>query len=259
MTKPDIIFGLHVVQNLLENKPHQILELVVQAGRKDKRIDELLHLAFKQGIAVNEAKKKHLDELSKNGNHQGVIAKCKLPKSLGDKELLNWLDSIQNESGEKVSNAGKPLPFLLILDTVTDPHNLGACLRSAAAAGVHGVIAPKDKSVGLTPTVRKVASGAAESIPFYQVTNLARTIRTLKDKGLFVVGTLLNENARSIYETDLTGSLALVMGAEGKGLRRLTTELCDELAYIPIRGQVESLNVSVATGVCLFEALRQRL
>ena len=247
MAKTDIIFGIHAVHSLLEHQPHQILEIVVQIGRDDKRIDELLNYAHQHQIAVSEAKRKHLDELSQQANHQGVVAKCKLKKPLGDNELLSWLE------------AEKQPPFLLILDTVTDPHNLGACLRSAEAAGLHGVIAPKDKSVGLTPAVRKVASGAAEIIPFYQVTNLARTIRTLKERGVFIVGTLLNDEATSLYDTDLKGALAIVMGAEGQGMRRLTIEHCDVLVYIPIVGQVESLNVSVATGVCLFEALRQRL
>jgi len=251
MAKTDILFGLHVVQNFLEHNPNQIIEIVVQIGRDDKRFKELLSLADTHGVAVTEAKRKYLDEISDQGNHQGVIAKCKLPKPKGDHELLNWLD-LQVEKNDQP-------PFLLILDTVTDPHNLGACLRSAAAAGVHGVIAPKDKSVGITPTVRKVASGAAETMPFYQVTNLARTIRALKDKGIFIVGTLLNDQASSLYDLDLKGPLAIIMGAEGKGLRRLTSEHCDELAYIPIDGSIESLNVSVATGVCLFEALRQRL
>ncbi len=251
MAKTDILFGIHAVQSLLEHQPHQILEIVIQSGRHDKRMTAVLNLADQHRIAVSEAKRRYLDELSQHGNHQGVVAKCKLPKPLGDEALLNWLDASIEQKQQ--------VPFLLLLDTVTDPHNLGACLRSAEAAGVQGVIAPKDKSVGLTPSVRKVASGAAEVIPFYQVTNLARTIRILKDRGVFVVGTVLNDEAISLYEVDLTGALAIVMGAEGKGLRRLTVEHCDVLAYVPIVGQVESLNVSVATGVCLFEALRQRL
>jgi len=255
MAKTDILFGIHVVQNFLEQTPHQVVEIVIQIGKDDKRFNELLKLAYTHGIAVTEAKRKYLDEISNQGNHQGVIAKCKLPKPKGDHELLNWLGMHMEGSQEDKS----PPPFLLILDTVTDPHNLGACLRSAAAAGVHGVIAPKDKSVGITPTVRKVASGAAETMPFYQVTNLARTMRALKDKGVFIVGTLLNDQSRSLYDIDLKGPLAIVMGAEDKGMRRLTAEHCDELAYIPIKGSIESLNVSVATGVSLFEALRQRL
>jgi len=148
-------------------------------------------------------------------------------------------------------------PFLLVLDQVQDPHNLGACLRSADAAGVHGVIAPRDNAVGLTPTVHKVASGAARTVPFFQVTNLARVLRTLKERGIWLVGAA-GEAEQSIYQADLTGPLALVMGAEDTGLRRLTREECDFLVRIPMRGHVESLNVSVATGVVLFEALRQR-
>ena len=256
MAKTDILFGIHVVQNFLEQTPHQVVEIVVQIGKDDKRFNELLKLAYTHGIAVTDAKKKYLDDISNQGNHQGVIAKCKLPKPKGDHELLNWLDAHMEKYQEEEHQ--QP-PFLLILDNVTDPHNLGACLRSAAAAGVHGVIVPKDKSVGMTPTVRKVASGAAETVPFYQITNLARTMRALKDKGVFIVGTLLNDQSRSLYDIDLKGPLAIVMGAEDKGLRRLTSEHCDELAYIPIDESIESLNVSVATGVCLFEAVRQRL
>ena len=147
--------------------------------------------------------------------------------------------------------------FLLILDNVTDPHNLGACLRSADAAGVHGVIAPKDKAVGLTSTVSKVACGAAETVPFYQVTNLARTLKELQERGIWLYGTA-GEASESVFKTDLKGPIAIVMGAEGKGLRRLTRESCDHLINIPMTGSVSSLNVSVATGICLFEAVRQR-
>ena len=259
MAKTDILFGIHVVQNFLEQTPHQVVEIVVQIGKDDKRFNDLLKLAYTHGIAVTEAKRKYLDEVSNQGNHQGVIAKCKLPKPKGDHELLNWLDAHMEQCQEQRLKGKDQSPFLLILDTVTDPHNLGACLRTAAAAGVHGVIAPKDKSVGITPTVRKVASGAAETMPFYQVTNLARTMRALKDKGVFIVGTLLNDQSHSLYDIDLKGPLAIVMGAEDKGMRRLTAEHCDEIAYIPINESIESLNVSVATGVSLFEALRQRL
>jgi 23S rRNA (guanosine2251-2'-O)-methyltransferase len=149
-------------------------------------------------------------------------------------------------------------PFLLLLDGVTDPHNLGACLRTADAAGVQAVIAPRDKSASITPVVRKVAVGAAESLPFFQITNLARTMEALRERGIWLIGTALEEGAKPLYETDLKGPLGIVMGAEGAGLRRLTREYCDVLVYIPMAGSVESLNVSVATGVTLFEALRQR-
>jgi len=178
--------------------------------------------------------------------HQGIVAEVKVQQAGNETALESLLTHIEEA------------PFLLILDGVQDPHNLGACLRSAEAAGVHAVIAPKDNACGLTATVRKVSSGASEQIPFILVTNLARTLRQLQDNGVWVVGTALHHSSRSIYETDLKGPLALVLGAEERGIRRLTAETCDSLIHIPMAGSVESLNVSVATGICLFEALRQR-
>jgi len=189
--------------------------------------------------------KKHFLDEKAQGNHQGVAARAKPVQAKGENELLSQLDALDGA------------PLLLVLDTITDPHNLGACLRTADAAGVHAVIAPKDKAVGITATVSKVACGAAESVPFYQVTNLARTLKELQDRGIWLFGTA-GEASESVYKTDLKGPIAIVMGAEGKGLRRLTREACDHLIHIPMAGDVSSLNVSVATGVCLFEAVRQR-
>ena len=186
-----------------------------------------------------------LDDKAGSSQHQGIVARVKAVKPLTEKDLDELLDKTA-------------VPFLLILDGVTDPHNLGACLRNADAAGVHAVIVPKDNSVGLTSTVSKVACGAAETIPLFQVTNLARTMRHLQDKGVWIVGTA-GEAEGNVYQADLKGPLAIAMGAEDKGLRRLSREGCDSLVSIPMSGSVSSLNVSVATGVCLFEAVRQRL
>jgi 23S rRNA (guanosine2251-2'-O)-methyltransferase len=187
-----------------------------------------------------------LDQLAGDSHHQGVVARVREQAPGDEHALASFLEALPEA------------PFLLLLDGVTDPHNLGACLRTAAGAGVHAVITPRDKSASITPVVRKVAVGAAESLPFFQVTNLARTMTMLKERGIWLVGTALDETAKSLYEQSLTGALGIVMGAEGSGLRRLTQEHCDYLVYIPMGGGMESLNVSVATGVTLFEARRQR-
>jgi 23S rRNA (guanosine2251-2'-O)-methyltransferase len=186
-----------------------------------------------------------LDKLAKSRKHQGIIAEYNAPKTWGDNELFDLLSELNEPA------------LLLILDGVTDPHNLGACLRTAEAAGVQAVITTKDKAAGLTPVVRKVASGAAEIIPLIQVTNLARTLDTLKDAGIWIIGTS-DHATENMYSQDLTGPIAFVMGAEGKGMRRLTEKQCDILANLPMAGEVSSLNISVATGVCLYEAVRQR-
>jgi 23S rRNA (guanosine2251-2'-O)-methyltransferase len=202
--------------------------------------------ARRLGVTVSESDRETLDRLAAGANHQGVVARTATPSARHEADL-----------DELLAGLNRP-PLLLVLDGVTDPHNLGACLRTADAAGVHAVLAPRDKSVGLTPVVCKVASGAAESVPLVQVTNLARTLRHLQQSfGVFLVGTD-GASERSLYEADLTGPLGLVMGAEGAGMRRLTREHCDLLVALPMLGSVESLNVSVATGVCLYEALRQR-
>lgn len=217
----------------------------VLQGRDDQRLTPLLAMAAEYGVSVQKASRKVLDDKASSGQHQGIIARVKAAKQLNDNDLLAMLDKTEQ-------------PFLLILDGVTDPHNLGACLRNADAAGVHGVIVPRDNSVGLTPTVSKVACGAAEVVPLYQVTNLARTMKSIQDKGIWIVGAA-GEAEHDLYKADLKGPLAIAMGAEDKGLRRLTREGCDSLASIPMSGSVSSLNVSVATGICLFEAVRQRL
>lgn len=240
----EIVFGIHAVKNLLKRSPERVREIFLQKGRDDERLMDIVQLANKHSINLQAVKKTVLDDRAQ-GNHQGVIARAKPVQSKDENQLLQQLDSLNEPA------------FLLVLDSVTDPHNLGACLRTADAAGVHGVIAPKDKAVGLTATVSKVACGAAESVPFYQVTNLARTMKELQDRGIWLYGTA-GEASESVFKTDLKGSIAIVMGAEGKGLRRLTREACDHLIHIPMAGDVSSLNVSVATGVCLFEAVRQR-
>ncbi len=240
----EIVFGIHAVNNLLLRSPERVRELYILKGRDDERFQALFKLATQNGVSIQSAKKGFLDGIA-DGNHQGVVAKAAAAQSKTEPELYKQLDNLSGD------------PFLLILDSVTDPHNLGACLRSADAAGVHAVIAPKDKAVGLTSTVSKVACGAAESVPFYQVTNLARTLKELQNRGVWLYGTA-GEASESVFKTKLTGPIGIVMGAEGKGLRRLTREGCDHLINIPMAGSVSSLNVSVASGICLFEAVRQR-
>ncbi len=243
--KTEFIFGLHSVQAILKTAPQRILNIYVLQGRHDVRLQKILHSAQINGIAVATSARQKLDEMCQDENHQGIVAVC-TPGEIQDETFLFTL----------LENLSEPA-FLLILDGVTDPHNLGACIRSAEAAGVHAVIAPKDKSVGLTPVARKVACGAAEVLPFITVTNLARTLHKLQDKGVWLYGTS-GDAEKSIYETSLKGSIAILMGAEGEGMRRLTAETCDHLMNIPMAGMVSSLNVSVAAGVCLFEAVRQR-
>lgn len=241
----NIVYGLHAVLAALTRSEGETTQLWVDEGRKDARIMHLLHVAQGQKIPIRLVTQRELNELAPGARHQGVIARCKSSPSYNESDLLPFLESLVEP------------PFLLALDGVQDPHNLGACLRSADAAGVHAVIMPRDRAVALTPTVRKVASGAAETVPFIQVTNLARTLRMLQETGIWVVGTAEEANT-NLYDMSLEGPLALVLGAEGSGLRRLTRERCDSLVYIPMAGTVESLNVSVATGICLFEAARQR-
>lgn len=241
-----LIAGVHSVRTALKHGASSVVELWVESQRRDQRTKEIIALAGRSGITVNQVAREQLDLLLPGINHQGVAARTAVPSAQGERVLENLMTALDEP------------PFLLILDGVQDPHNLGACLRSADGAGVHAVIAPKDRSVGLTPVVCKVASGATESVPFIQVTNLARTLERLKrDYGLWLVGTA-GESDNTLYQATLTGSLALVMGGEEKGMRRLTREACDYLVRLPMRGTVESLNVSVATGICLYEAVRQR-
>ncbi|WP_019613656.1 23S rRNA (guanosine(2251)-2'-O)-methyltransferase RlmB [Psychromonas ossibalaenae] len=245
MSKSELLYGIHAVDALLEKQPERFIEVYALKGRDDERLNSIIAKLNEWGISVQLMHRKSMDEKSQGEQHQGIIARVKAAKVLTD----NDLDPILNELDEP--------PFLLILDGVTDPHNLGACLRSADAAGVHAVIIPKDNSASLTPVVRKVACGAAESMPLIHVTNLARTMRALQDKGIWIYGTA-GEATQNIYDCKLESGMALAMGAEGKGLRRLTREHCDELIKLPMAGAVSSLNVSVATGICLFEVVRQR-
>lgn len=239
------IYGLHAVTALLESEPGQVRALWVLDSRHDERLNRVVSLAEQAGVAIERVARTDLDARAPGARHQGVIAEA---------ESLPQFD----EHGLPALLAGLRVPaFLLVLDGIQDPHNLGACLRSANAAGVHAVIVPKDRASGLTPVVRKVASGTAEVTPLFQVTNLARTLRWLKEQNIWLVA-LAGEADQSLYELDLKGPLALVLGAEGGGLRRLTKEHCDFLARIPMAGDVASLNVSVAAGVALFEAVRQR-
>ena len=244
MATPELVFGLHSVQPLIQHSPTRIIELWLLDGRQDKRMGTIRSAAEKQGLKILYKPRSALDERCA-GNHQGVIAFVQPSKGVDETELYQLLEGLSEA------------PLLMVLDGVTDPHNLGACLRSANAAGVHAVIVPKDNSAGLNEVVRKVACGAAELTPLVTVTNLARTLKKLQDLGLWVVGTT-GDSQVAIYDAPLTGPLVIVMGAEGCGMRRLTRELCDHLAYIPMAGGVSSLNVSVAAGVCLFEAVRQR-
>lgn len=242
----DSVFGVHAVRALLE-RGEVPRELWIQEGQAEMRLAALVEQARAAGARLVGQPREVLNELAGNGAHQGVIAFC-TPLTAQSEEVL-WL-KLRGWPHEEP-------PLLLILDGVTDVHNLGACLRSADAAGVHGVILPKDKTAPLNATVRKVACGAAESVAVYQVTNLARAMARLKDAGVWITGTA-GEAEASLYDGDFTGPCALVMGAEGKGMRRLTREACDGLVKLPMAGSIASLNVSVATGICLYEAVRQR-
>lgn len=247
MSKQDWLYGIHSVSAILERHPERVLEIFVQDNREDDRVNGIIKLAARMGVKPQYVPKKTLDHQLEDGAvHQGVAIRYRPAAAQNEGDLKQIIE----QGGSSV--------FLLFLDGVTDPHNLGACLRSADAAGVHAVVTTRDKSAGLSPAVRKVAVGAAETMPFVQVTNLARTLEMVREMGVWVYGTALSGTAKSLYETDLRGNLGIVMGAEGAGLRRLTQECCDGLIYIPMAGTVQSLNVSVATGVCLFEALRQR-
>lgn len=245
MSETHWVFGIHAVDALLQRQPNRVEELWLQHGRNDQRMQEIQQHAQQLGITCKVVAREAMDK-EVEGRHQGVMALSKPAQTLRDRDLKELLDSLQRP------------PLLLILDGVTDPHNLGACLRTADAAGVDAVIAPKDNSASLNATVRKVACGAAEAVPFIQVTNLARTMKELQERGIWITGTA-GEAELSVYDANLKGAVALVMGAEGKGMRRLTRENCDYLIKLPMAGSVSSLNVSVATGVCLYEAVRQRL
>jgi|TARA_B110000014_G_scaffold202114_1_gene151917 23S rRNA (guanosine2251-2'-O)-methyltransferase len=249
MAKNDeLVFGIHAVNALMDSAPERFIEIWLLKGREDERLMSIINMARKLGISAQMVQRKVLDEKSEGEQHQGVIARVKQGKVFTE----NDLDDIIN----KANAQGIP-PFLLILDGVTDPHNLGACLRNADASGVQAIIVPKDNAARITPTVRKVAVGAVESVPLVQVTNLSRTMKQLQELGVWIIGTA-GETDTCLYDVKLSGPMALVMGAEGKGMRRLTRENCDQLVKLPMAGKVSSLNVSVATGICLFEIVRQR-
>ena len=245
----NIAFGYHAVESLIRREPRRVAALHVQADRQDNRMQALCELSRNQGVSVLPCAKSELDALV-IGRHQGVVAVL-------DPAVVAEAGDMMSEAdlAEHLSQVTSPL--ILILDGVTDPHNLGACLRSADAAGVTAVVFPKDKSADVNDVVRKVASGAAETVPWVRVTNLARTIEALKQAGVWVIGTD-GDAERTLYEQDLSGPCALVLGSEGAGMRRLTRDLCDFVVKLPMAGSVSSLNVSVAAGVCLFEAVRQR-
>ena len=243
MSAPKVLFGFHAVGVRLRTAPKSILELYVDASRRDARMRQFLQKAQEAGVKTVESDGLRLSRLAGSAGHQGVVARVEaivMSTSLDD-----LLDSIAAP------------PLLLVLDGVTDPHNLGACLRVADGAGAHAVIAPKDHAVGVNATVAKVASGAAETVPYFMVTNLARTLGELKERNIWCLG-LSDEATQTLYQSDLKVPTALVLGAEGAGLRQLTRKTCDALVSIPMLGAVESLNVSVASGICLYEAVRQR-
>ena len=243
MSSPRILFGFHAITVRLKTAPRSVIELHVEANRRDARMRSFVERAREDGVRIVETDGERLDKLAGTSRHQGVVARVEavaMPHSL-----------------DEVVEAIEGPPLLLILDGVTDPHNLGACLRVADGAGAHAIVAPKDHAVGINATVAKVASGAAETVPYIMVTNLARTLGELKEYDIRVIGTS-DDAERTLYDLDLTGPVAFVLGSEGDGMRQLTRKTCDELVRIPMAGAVESLNVSVAAGVCLFEALRQR-
>jgi 23S rRNA (guanosine2251-2'-O)-methyltransferase len=242
--KSKMIFGFHAVNSRIRHEASSVEEIYVDSDRSDRRMQDLLHAAKAAGIRIIQADDQRLSNIVGTRRHQGVVAKA------GELSLARNLDELLD--------AIEGPPLLLVLDGITDPHNLGACLRVADGVGAHAVIAPKDRAVGLNATAAKVASGAAETVPYITVTNLARTLRELKERDILLVGTS-DDVDKTIYDVDFKGGVALVMGSEGEGMRRLTRETCDVLVSVPMFGTVESLNVSVASGVCLYEARRQRL
>ncbi|MEN9781548.1 MAG: putative rRNA (guanosine-2-O-)-methyltransferase [Pseudomonadota bacterium] len=243
MSAPKVLFGFHALGVRLKTAPHSVLEVYYDASRRDARMRQFVERAKEAGVRLIEADGLRLSKLAGSHGHQGVAARVQAV------EQARSLDDLLDQLSEP--------PLLLVLDGVTDPHNLGACLRVADGAGAHAVIAPKDHAVGLNATVAKVASGAAETVPYFMVTNLARTLGELKERNIWCIGAS-DDAPKTLYQVDLKGPVALVLGAEGPGMRQLTRKTCDELVSIPMRGAVESLNVSVASGICLYEALRQR-
>ena len=247
MSSPKVLFGFHAVGVRLKTAPQSIIEIYYEPTRRDARMRQFLERAREAGTRLIEADGLRLAKLAGSHGHQGVAARVEAVAQ------VRTLDELLDE----LEARGVKNPLLLVLDGVTDPHNLGACLRVADGAGAHAVIAPKDHAVGINATVAKVASGAAETVPYFMVTNLARTLNELKERNIWVIGTS-GDADKTLYQVDLKGPVALVLGAEGPGMRQLTRKTCDELVGIPMQGAVESLNMSVASAVCLYEALRQR-
>jgi 23S rRNA (guanosine2251-2'-O)-methyltransferase len=247
MAKLEYFYGVHSVESLLELEPERVLNLFTLKGRDDQRLKNILALAEPFGISVQQASRDKLEKMAGQPFHQGVVAAVRPHPTLNEQDLESLLNN-------------NPKALLLALDQVTDPHNLGACIRTAAAMGAEAVIVPRDRSASLTPTARKIAAGGAEKVKFIQVTNLARTLGNIKDEfNVQVVGTMLDEKALPIQEFDFTGTgICIVMGAEDTGLRPITQSQCDQTVYIPMAGNLQSLNVSVATGMALYEACRQR-
>jgi 23S rRNA (guanosine2251-2'-O)-methyltransferase len=241
----DQIYGLHAVLAALMQTPEHVDAIWLDANRRDRRIGEIIQAAQAAHIKLHKVPRAKLDQLAGAARHQGVVARYRLEAKRDERQL-----------GEFIANLSG-VPFLLVLDGVQDPHNLGACLRSADAAGAHALIIPRDQAVSLTATVRRVACGAAETVPLFQVTNLSRTLKQLKDSGIWLVGAA-SDAAADLFTADLRGPLALVLGGEESGLRRLTRTHCDLMVQIPLYGSVSSLNVSVTAGICLYEAVRQR-
>jgi len=243
MSAQKILFGFHAVTVRLKTAPQSIVEVHVDATRRDQRMRQFVERVKESGVKLFDSDDERLNKICGSSRHQGVVARV---QALAQQHSLDdVLDAVEGPA------------LVLVLDGVTNPHNLGACLRVADGAGAHAVIAPKDNAAGINATVAKVASGAAETVPYFMVTNLARTLNELKERDIWVIGTS-DTATKSLYELDLKGPVALVLGAEGAGMRQLTGKTCDELVRVPMKGAVESLNVSVAAGVCLYEALRQR-
>ncbi len=247
MSSHKVLFGFHAVGVRLKTAPQSVIEVYYEVTRRDARMRQFLERAREAGVKLIEADGLRLSKLAGSHGHQGVAARV---------DVVAQITSL-DELLEQLEANGVTNPLLLVLDGITDPHNLGACLRVADGAGAHAVIAPKDHAAGINATVAKVASGAAETMPYFMVTNLARTLGELKERDIWVIGTS-DDAPQTLYQADLKGPVALVLGAEGSGMRQLTRKTCDELVSIPMKGAVESLNVSVASGVCLYEALRQR-
>jgi len=241
-----LVVGVHAVLAVLRRSPTQIEGVWLRSGREDARLAEIEREARAAMVPVYRVERDVLEQMAAGARHQGVVAQLRAPEPRVDQDFDDFVEAL------------RPQALLLVLDGVQDPHNLGACLRSAEAAGVHGVLVPRDNAAPLSAVARKAASGAAEAVPLFRVPNLARALRTLKSKNVWLIGAT-HDADQTIFSTDLTGPTALVLGGEGKGLRRLTREHCDLLVRIPMAGDVASLNVSVAAGVCLFEAVRQRL